>query len=75
MLHYEDNIKIVCREIKEVQRLKDAILDHIVKMKSGGGILCWPKPTLHPHMLEDEGGSFHLDPCSFCNRCIICLML
>jgi hypothetical protein len=68
MLHSEENIKIVRREIKEVQRLKDAISDHVVKMKSGGGISCWPKPTFHPHMPEDEGSSFHLDPCSFCNR-------
>jgi hypothetical protein len=40
MLHSEENIKIVRREIKEVQRLKDAISDHVVKMKSGGGISC-----------------------------------
>lgn len=68
MLHSEESIQIVCKEIGHVQRLKDAISDHIVKMKSGGGILCWPKPILHPHTPEDEGGSFHLEPCSFCNR-------
>ena len=68
MLHSEESIKLVCQEIAQVQRLKDAISDHILKMKSGGGILCWPKPTLHPHMLEEEGGSFNLEPCSFCNR-------
>ena len=51
-----------------MQRLKDAISGHIVKMKSGRGISCWPKPNIHPQFQEDEGGSFHLEPCSFCNR-------
>ena len=68
MLQSEDSIKQVCKEIEQVQRLRDAISDHIVKMKSGGGSACWPKPTIHPHMPKDEEGSFHLDPCSFCNR-------
>ena len=68
MLQSEDSIKQVCKDIEQVQRLRDAISDHIVKMKSGGGLACWPTPTIHPHMPEDEEGSFHLDPCSFCNR-------
>ena len=40
MLQSEDNIKQVCKEIEQVQRLRDAISDHIVKLKSGGGSAC-----------------------------------
>ena len=68
MLQSEDSIKQVYKEIEQMQRLRDAISDHIVKMKSGRGLACWPTPTIHPQKPEDEEGSFHLDPCSFCNR-------
>lgn len=68
MLQSKESIRLGCKEIAQVQRLKDAISDHIVMMKRGGGISCWPKPAVHPHMPENEEDSFQLDPCSFCNR-------
>ena len=62
-------MEVVTRELEEVKRHRDAVADQIQNMKLGGGVACWPKPTLHPDVPEDGfGGLFELEPCSFCNR-------
>jgi hypothetical protein len=64
----EADVQVVRRELKEVQRHKDAVADQIRMMKQGGGVVCCPKPSLHPDVPEEGGFAFELEPCSFCNR-------
>jgi hypothetical protein len=59
---------VVQRELKEVQRHKDAVADQIRMMKREGGVACCPKPSLHPDVPEEGGVAFELEPCSFCYR-------
>lgn len=58
------------REIVELSRHRDAIVEQIASMKLGGGVSLWPRPVLHPHMLEDSisSGQLEVQPCSYCNR-------
>jgi hypothetical protein len=68
MWKYEVDIEVVRRELEQVRRHKDAVVEHIRLMKEGGGVANWLKPYLHPEVPEDGIGVFELEACSFCNR-------
>ena len=68
MWKYEADIEIVRRELEQVRRHKDAVVEQIRLMKEGGGVANWPKPCLHLEVPEDGVGVFELEACSFCNR-------
>jgi hypothetical protein len=65
--HSEGNIEVVKRECIEVRRHRDVVSEQIQMMKQGVGFYCWPKPSLHPHLPEEEGDAFDLQPCLFYN--------
>jgi hypothetical protein len=64
----DSDIQVVNREMIEVRRHMEAVEDQIRMMKDDRGAILWPKPCLHPDLLEEVGHAIELDPCSFCDR-------
>ena len=67
----ESDLRILRREIVDMNRYNTAVLEQCAEMDKGGGLSLWPKPALHPAMREDAPqviGSLQLHPCVFCNR-------
>jgi hypothetical protein len=56
----ESDIQVVNREMIEVRRHMEAVEDQIRMIKDGGGVVLWPKPCLHPDLLEEVGGAIDL---------------
>jgi hypothetical protein len=61
------DIGVVRRELLELQRHRDVIVDQIQNLKHSRGIVCCPKPSIHPDLPEEVGRFVDLEPCSSCN--------
>lgn len=66
----ESDLEILRREVVQMQRHSAAVEDQRLEMETGGGLSLWPKPALHPPMvdlLHQSTPTLQLHPCVFCN--------